>query len=115
MTQLDLFAPKKKTVLSVSRAAALMIAVLAMRRTWTTRAQFAIYGLTDRECRMGRKASHGRIIYGQRGYILMRDATPDEIRACLCTTASMIGEMQDDYRLTARRAHGVLSGRMESK
>ena len=115
MTQLDLFAPKSKRVISAGRAAARMIAVLAKRHTWTTRAQFSEFGLSDRECRSGRSHSHGRIIYGQRGFILLQDATPDEIKACLNTTISMIRELQTEHSWVARRAHGVLTGAMQSK
>lgn len=115
MTQLDLFTPKSKRVLCAGRAAARMIAVLAKRHTWTTRAQFSEFGLSDRECRSGRSHSHGRIIYGQRGFILLQDATPDEIRACLNTTTSMIRELQTEHSWVARRAHGVLNGAMAAK
>jgi hypothetical protein len=87
-----------------------MIAILAVRCRWTTRADFAEHGLSDRECRAGRRASHGRILYGQRGFILLRDATPEEVGACLATTTSMIRELQAEYRWTAKRAHGVLRG-----
>lgn len=109
MTQPHLFALKDHATAG-GHAARRMIALMAKRPGWWTRAQFSEFMLTDRECRAGRKASHGRIIYGQRGYCLLRDAMPDEIRACLATTASMIRELQEEYRQTARRAHGVLNG-----
>jgi len=92
-----------------------MIAVLAVRGTWTTRAEFAERGLSDRECRAGRRASHGRIIYGQRGFILLRDAKPDDIRACLASTLSMVRELEAEWRWTNRRAHGVLAGKERVK
>jgi len=113
--ELDFTCTRKPDSITSGRAAARMIAVLSKRRAWTTRREFAAYGLTDRECRAGRAASNGRIIYGQRGYILLRDSTPDEIRACLSTTASMIAELQRDYKKLCRRAHGVLAGKNASK
>jgi hypothetical protein len=109
MTQLDLF-KARKIYAPASHVARRMIAILAVRARWTTRAESAEHGLSDRECRAGRKASHGRIIYGQRGYILLRDATAKEIGECLATTASMINELREEYRVTNRRAHGVLNG-----
>lgn len=115
MTQLELFMPKRRHKVSAGMAAARMIAILAIRHKWTTRADFSDHGLTDRECRAGRRASHGRIIYGQRGFILLQDATPDEIMACLNTTVSMIQELQEEHKWTARRAHGVLNGTMVAK
>lgn len=109
MNQALLFTETKKATAG-GKSARKMIAAMVKRPGWMTRAQFAEYGINSRECRAGRRASHGRILYGQRGYILMRDATPEEISACLATTVSMINELREEYRWTARRAHGVING-----
>lgn len=58
-----------------------MIALLAVRRCWTTRREFKqMIGLDDRQVRLGREAAHGRIAYGQGGLKLLRDLTLDEYR-----------------------------------
>jgi hypothetical protein len=110
MTQPELNLSRKPTSTAGGKSARRMIACMVKRPGWWTRAQFAERGLTPRACRAGRRASHGRILYGQRGYVLLQDAMPDEIRACLATTASMIDELRAEYRWTCRRAHGVLNG-----
>ena len=53
--------------------AARMIAYLHASPGWTTRAEFREkLGLTDREVRLGREASHSRIAYGQKGFKLLK-------------------------------------------
>ena len=87
-----------------------MIAFLAVKRDWTTRAQFReSLGMTDRECRLGREGSHGRILQGQKGYKLLRDATPAEVRATAGNWISQIKACQDEYALLMRRAHSILN------
>lgn len=117
MTQpeLDFTCTRKPDSITSGRAAARMIAVLSKRRAWTTRREFAAYGLTDRECRAGRKASHARIISGQRGYILMRDATADEVRASRAELMSMKKELEQEVVWLDKRAHGILCGTEASK
>lgn len=115
MTQLELIPSRKPTASKARHAAARMIAVLAVTKDWTTRNEMATYGLNPRMCRAGRQASNGRIIYGQQGYKLLRDATPQEIGACLAITVSMIDELREDYRVLASRAHGVLNGTQKVK
>jgi hypothetical protein len=83
---------------------------------WITRSQLLHdCGLTDRECRAGRAASDGAIIFGQRGFKLAAFCTPDEIGECLATIASQIAELQEQHRKIARRAHRALTaqGRAE--
>lgn len=93
------------------QAARRMIQVLAARRDWITRAEFAAYGLTDRACRLGREWSHGRILRGQRGYKLLRYATPEEIRECGAAWLAQIQAEQREYALFTRRAHRALAER----
>ena len=88
-----------------------MIAVLAARKDWTTRAQFAAYGLNDRACRLGRECSHGRILRGQRGYLLLRHATPEDIRQCGAAWLAQIQAEQREYSRFIRRAHEAMSKR----
>jgi hypothetical protein len=54
-----------------------MIALLIVHNgKWLTRADFRrLIGLDDRQVRLGREASNGRICYGQNGLKLMRDLT----------------------------------------
>ena len=83
-----------------------MIAALKINGGWMTRADFACFcGLTDRECRLGRAAAHGRIIQGQRGYKLNEAATDDERAACLGNFAAQIKALQEEYRQVCLRAH----------
>lgn len=85
-----------------------MIAILAVREQWTTRKVFKSYGLTDRECRLGRSASNGRIIKSGRGFKLLRNATEEEIRESQALTLSMIESLQEDWAKVNRRAHKAI-------
>ena len=109
IAQLTLFPARRKT-LPAGKIAARMIAVLARRRTWTTRKEFEAHGLNDRDCRAGCEASHGRIIFGQRGYLLMRDAKPEEIGECAAILHAQRKAAADKLRWIYRRAHGVING-----
>ena len=91
------------------RLAARMIAILAVRREWTTRSTLKHYGLTDRECRLGREWSHGRVIAGQRGYKLLRYATADEVREAYGAIIAQIAAQQEQARILMRRAHRALA------
>lgn len=56
-----------------------MIAYLNASPGWTTRKEFHTnLGLTDREVRLGREASHCRIAFGQKGLKLLKDLTFEE-------------------------------------
>lgn len=58
-----------------------MIALLAVRRCWTTRAEFfEQLNLDARQVRLGREAAHGRIAYGQNGLKLLNDLTLEEYK-----------------------------------
>lgn len=115
MTQLPLnFASADTRKRAGGQLARKMIAYLNASSGWTTRAEFKTnIGLTDRECRLGRKASHGRIIFGQRGYHLRKFATEEEISRCLATIISQIQELQDDYKWTARKSHNAIHGKTD--
>lgn len=91
-----------------------MIAFLAVKRDWATRAMLKdAIGLTDRECRLGREGSHGRILQGQNGYKLLRYATAAEVRATAGNWISQIKACQDEYALLMRRAHSILNNKRE--
>lgn len=108
--QLTLDLSERKTRLKAGpRLAARMIAILAVRREWTTRATLKHYGLNDRECRLGRECSHGRVIAGQRGYKLLRYATADEVRAAYGAIIAQIAAQQEQARMLMRRAHRALA------
>lgn len=123
MTQpeLDFTCTRKPDSITSGRAAARMIAILSKRCNWTTRKDFLPYfpGLKSetvkRLLRAGRKASHARIISGQRGYILMRDATADEVRASRAELMSMKKELEQEVVWLDKRAHGILCGTEASK
>ena len=89
-----------------------MIAALSVRVGPMTRREFDAMGLTDRECRIGRKASHGRIICGQFGFVLMRNATPEQIHEAREFFASMAKQNLDEVRQIDIRSHGMLSGKV---
>jgi len=87
-----------------------MIAVLAATRVWVTRAEMKLlYGLSPRECRLGRQWAHGRIIMGQDGFKLLRYATPDEIRKCSNVYLGQIEALKKDYSQLTKRAHAALA------
>lgn len=93
-----------------------MIAYLMVTRRWTNRSHFkAAIGLTDRECRLGRAAAHGRILNGQQGYKLLKYATPEEVAEAAGAWIKRIQANQAEYSQLMRRAHGVLNGREKVK
>jgi len=114
MTQLTLdFSDRKTRRRAGPRLAARMMAILAARGDWTTRAQLRAIdaALTDRACRLGRECAHGRILQGQRGYKLLRHATPAEIRAAYGAFISQIEAEQNQAAQLMRRAHAALNDR----
>lgn len=76
---------------------------------WTKRSVMASYGLTDRQCRLGRKASHGRIIACALGYKLIRHATADEIREAYMSILRQIKSEQNEVAVIMHRAHESLN------
>ena len=93
-----------------------MIAYLMVTKRWVKRDEFkAAIHLTDRECRLGRKAAHGRILATQEGYKLMKFATPEEVAKAALAWISRIKANQEGYSQLMRRAHGVLNGREKVK
>ena len=63
-----------------------MIAALAARGGWLSRRDFIEwhgFSRDGRECRAGRAASHGRILHGQNGFALTRDASESDIMAAI--------------------------------
>lgn len=93
------------------RLAARMMSILAVRKTWVTRRELAVYGLSDRECRLGRECAHGRIIAGQQGYKLLRYATPDEIQQAIAAFRAQIDAESKAMGRLIRRAHEALHRR----
>ena len=93
------------------KLAARMMQVLVARRDWMTRAQLLRYGLNDRECRLGREWAHGRILHGQRGYKLLRYATPGEIEAAIGAFKAQIDAEGRQMGLLIRRAHEAIHRR----
>lgn len=93
------------------KLAARMISILAVKRCWMKRKDFARYGLTDRQCRLGRECAHGRILQGQSGYKLMRYATPEEILEARMAIHRQIIAEQKQLDLLTRRAHEALHKR----
>lgn len=93
------------------RLAARMMQILAARGRWTTRRELARFGLNDRQCRLGREWAHGRILQGQQGYKLLRDATPGEIEAAISSFRAQIEAESKQMGLLIRRAHESLHRR----
>ena len=113
--QLDLSnkANRKKAGSHLARR---MIAYLVVINRWANRSEMkAKIGLTDRECRLARAASHGRIIAGQQGYKLLKHATPEEVADAGGAWIKRIKACQEEYSQLMRRAHGVLNGREKVK
>ena len=112
MTQLQLDLSERATRKRVApKLAARMIAMLSVRGGWVKRWEFQeVLGLKDRECRLGREASGGRILQGQKGYKLLRNATSEEISITLRTIQRQISSEQEQYRKIARWAHEQIHG-----
>jgi len=111
--QLELAVGKPEPV-KARHMAARMIAILARRGVWVTRAEFATYGFAPRQCRAACEASHMRVLFGQYGYKLLRYASPDEIRRCLGTIKSMRDKLDAKYIQLNNRAHRALHRRGET-
>jgi len=89
-----------------------MIKILAARKCWTTRAEFSLYfGFSEdgRECRLGCAAAGCRIVFGPKGYQLMRDCTLDEIRAGRNAIYKPILKAQAKLINYDKRAHAALA------
>ena len=57
-----------------------MIAILEVHADcWMTRDDMADYDFSERDCRAGRSAAHGRIIAGCKGFKLLKYAAPIEL------------------------------------
>jgi len=93
------------------KLAARMMAILAVNRGWLKRKDLARHGLTDRQCRLGRAASHGRIIRGQQGFKLLRYATQEEVRKALSAITAQIKAEQKQYDQLVKRAHRTIHER----
>ena len=96
------------------KLAARMIAVLSVRKGWTTRATLAAehgFSRDGRECRLGRACSHGRILRGQKGYKLTKLATPEEFATSQAAWAAQIKAEQKQCSREALRWHRGRSGR----
>jgi hypothetical protein len=105
--QLDLFAARR--IRAPGRhIARRMIAALSTHDGPMLRRDFVQRGLTERECRAGCVAAHGRILFGQSGYRLLATAAPEHVRECLATIQSQIEALQEKHRQIARRAHKLL-------
>jgi len=102
---------KKKRKKAGPHLARKMIAYLAGRQgRWVNRSELKVHqGLTDRECRLGREAAHGRILAGQKGYKLLKYATPDEIREAGNMWISRVKANQEQYSQLMRRAHAMIN------
>ena len=104
-----LFRQRKTRKKAGPGCAAKMIAVLITRKTWVTRREFTKYGLDERQCRLGREWSHGRIIRGQRGYKLVKFATPEEIAEASAGWTAQIKAEQREHGMMMRRAHQAMN------
>jgi len=85
-----------------------MIAVLAAKRSWVPRREFAEkhgFSADGRECRLGCMGAHGRIIFGRRGYKLTVASTLEEVQSCLRMIASQIASEQEKHKRISMRAH----------
>jgi hypothetical protein len=109
--QLDLNLKERKTRKRVApELARRMIAFLNIKKGWVTRREFwNEQGMSDRQCRLGREASHARILAGQRGYCLLAYAQPDEIRKAANGILAQIKAEQVQYSQLVKRAHKILA------
>jgi hypothetical protein len=107
MTQAELnFADKATRKRVAPKLARKMIAYLIASPGWTTREEFhASLGLTDREVRLGREASHSRIAYGQKGLKLLNQLTLEEWQEYDNRLAADIRAAQERRRQSQIRYH----------
>jgi len=84
-----------------------MIAILIAKQEWIKRPEIMkLTGWKDsRLCRLGCECSHGRIIFGNKGYKAIRFATMQEIGECLGNITAIIKTMQRRYDQISRRYH----------
>jgi len=111
-TQDEMELAERKDAVQADHLAEQMMTILQTRATWLTRKDLAEYGLTERQCRIARQHSHGKIISGQLGYRASGAATLEELRISANTLTSMgraiQGEAADVWRVIKQRAFGEL-------
>jgi len=116
-TQPELLLAMKMT--EADRAAALLpdlIADLKRQTGWITRAELKSLGWNDRDVRLARQYSKGRIIFGQKGFMLAERAPLDDIEHCARDLQSramkMLAESRDVFTKmhTQKHARSALNG-----
>ena len=104
--QQELFKPTKQAGRHI---AARMIAALKRDGGWMTRAQFHTQlNLSPRECRAGRKASHGRIVMGQKGFKWRDYATLEEVRDCIKFFEAIQRDAAQEIKIYSEKSHRSL-------
>ncbi len=81
---------------TASRLHTEMLAILDRTQCWMTRADLAVYGLSDRACRRAREFSPSTIIFGQQGYRSAKYATLEELDICANTLISQGTKMTEE-------------------
>jgi hypothetical protein len=90
------------------RLAARMLRILEHDRRWVNRREMReAHGFTDRECRLARRYSRGRIIMGQAGYRATRWATLPEVQHAadvfMSQARDMMASTSEYWRVITRR------------
>lgn len=104
--QLELPVYRSRTATSRPERLAMLLARLQGRR-WQS-AKDLQDSFHDRELRTLAESSDGQIISGQRGYCLITEATPDEIRHSADSLRSRARKILARHLAIRRRAHAII-------
>ena len=110
MTQLDLNLSQSETrKANAPKLARMMMAILAAKGGWVKRQEIMnTYDWKDsRPVRLGRKASHHRILYGNRGFTLKRTATEEEKKEYLAILNKKRKDAEQEYLAGCKAIYGM--------
>ena len=89
-----------------------MMRILSATKGWVKRKEFlAVNGISDRDCRAGREASHERIICGQNGYKRLTFGTDAELGEALGRARKDLLAAERRYLSLNKRVHAELARR----
>lgn len=108
---MDLFADPR----SKDRAAADAVVLerwLYLQPAWRTRKEIgAALDWPDWRIRHAAEAAEGDVVFGQRGMRHVRNATPEEVAACIATLKSQVEAQQRRIIATEKKFHSYGAGK----
>ena len=108
--QMDLFEPCSQE--RAKADAAVLARWLYLQTAWRTRKEIsAALDWPDWRIRHAAEAAEGDVVFGQRGMRHVRNATPEEVAACIATLKSQVESQQRRIIATEKKYHAYGAGR----